>query len=413
MSIFLASNILCATQSQELSSCGVEGETVHPTADGVLTLNNPVVKEITFPNGDYFRVVSADGEQQAAQAVLRRISHQSYLFVGPENKTCVFGSLLSHDWLEGYCEALAAMLSDANVMKLYLSGVHYPRNIFLENKIALIFLFNARDQLQGEQLPTVFQEFFKDKTEADIMHLSEDAFPEGIEMIFGSAWETLGVLVSCFLNEDNIHTIKNEMFEKYGYLVNIFLNYRELIVNLVNAEDYQLPQKIANHLNLDLKRDGLPRFVLSVDDEVIGFMRFGAYSKAMIDADLKDNPDALALLKKHYLVDKGCAIAAVMIQEQYQDKGYVQAFGQEMFGKILPWYATCPDAPNYPEGQLGQVYITHRIEQHVTVHLLSKLTADSRFILVTLGKFMSGEQRKMAYLLQFAAVEKTALDTIE
>ncbi|HCU07202.1 MAG TPA: hypothetical protein DIC42_06475 [Holosporales bacterium] len=401
MSVLVASNVFCAEQSKEFSSTNAEGETVHANADGVLILDNPVVKEITFPNGDYFRVVSADGEQQVAAAIFRRISYQSYPLTGPENKQCVLCPLLVNEMLDAYCQSLAMMLSDPNVMKFYLSGVHYPRNTLLENKIALMLVFNARDNLNGHELQAIFAEFFKDKTEADMMNLSEQDFPENLKNIIESDRDTLSILAFCFLSGDNIEHIKNEISSNDSYLVNIFSNYRELIIRLVKDVDYQLPQKVANHLNLDLKRDGLPRFVLNVDDQMIGFMRFGAYPKSMIEADLKENPDALALLAQHYLVDRGCAIAAVMIQAEYQHKGYVEAFGREMFGKILPWYATCQDAPKYPEGQLGQVYITHRIEQLVTAKLVEKLRSLGHLSVIELGSFVSSGQEKMAYLVRF------------
>ena len=411
MGVLVASNVFCAEQSNPSRGCSIPGETVQPNTDGVLILDNPIVKEVTFPNGHFFRVVSADREQQIT-AVLKRISLQSYPFIGPENKQCVLCPLLADDRLEAYCESLAIMLSDSNVMKLYMSGVHYPRNRLLEKKIALVLVFNAPSYLEGDELQEAFSAFFEGKTEEDIMNLSEKNIPEHLKIILESDCDTLNTLAFCFLSDDNIQNIKNDISQKHHYLINIFSNYRELIVRLVKEADYQLPQKIANHLNLDLKRDGLPRFVLNVDDQVIGFMRFDAYPKSMIEEDLKGNTEALSLLGQHYLVDRGCAIPAVMIQEEYQKKGYAQAFGMEMFTQVLPWYATSQDAPKYPEGQLGQVYITHRVAQTVTAKLVEKLKSLGHLSVIDLGPFVSSGQEKMAYLVQFVAVlEKTGTDT--
>lgn len=412
LGIFVASNVFCAEQSSPLSGCSIPGETVQPNTAGVLILDNHFVKEVTFPNGHSFRVVSADGEQQIA-AVLRRISYQSYSFIGPENKKYVLCPLLADETLEAYCESLATMLSNENVMKLYLSGAHYPRNRFLEIQIALVLVFNELDNLAGDELEGPFVAFFKDKTEADIMNLSEADLPANLQIIRECDCNALKIIAFCFLSEGTINNIKNEMAEKYSYLINIFSNYRELIVRLVKEADYQLPQKIANHLNLDLKRDGLPRFILKVDDQVIGFMRFGAYPKSMIEEDLKGNTEALSLLGQHYLVDRGCAIPAVMIQEEYQKKGYAQAFGMGMFTQVLPWYATSQDAPKYPEGQLGQVYITHRVAQTVTAKLVEKLKSLGDLSVIDLGPFVSSGQEKMAYLVQFLPVKKTETDTAE
>lgn len=355
---------------------------------------------------------------QSHVACVHQMHEKSLMFVGPHNLICDFHNLpdSSCDFFSEAVFSLVSMLSNPVVMNLYLSGVSYSRDCLIEQKIGMGCAKQFLEFLEGENVEADDEspeliEFLTRHTTEELIHLKRENVDDDILAHYDVSG-LLFVCVSHALNREARSVLaKIEKDEEYSYSDEDFT--QNIFLELLKKTGYQLPQKIAAHLNLDLKTDGLPRFVLSAGEKVIGFMRCGSYPKSMIDEDLKGNPDALALLGSNYLPEKGCAIAAIMLQEQYHGKGYGSAFWVEMFTKTLPWYATNPEAPKYPEGQLGQVYITHRAEQMVTAKLVRKLQADSRFTVIELGEFMSGEHKKIACLVQFVETKKTDVEPAE
>ena len=328
----------------------------------------------------------------------------------PESDTCWDYSGTCWDYLW----KLAKMLSNPTVMCNYLAGDSYEeREKFV---FALYFclikrLYSVDDNMLATMTANekIDYNFASQYTEEQLLD-GEIEIPESAQY---TAREIFTACVLCFLADSPNTTIK-ESFDFWKRYIDTPENKQiDFVSAQIKKKNYLLPQKVAAHLNLDLRADGLPRFILLVNGEIIGLIRLGSYPKLMVKSDFQDNPKVQETLENNLVTDGGCSIAAMMIKEEYQNKGYAQLFLPHI-AKILYWYATSPDAPQYPEGPLRQVYVTCRKEHGVTLHLIEKLALvfGDRFEFVYLGEFMSGKHIKVGYLIKIKPLDTTK-DTAE
>ncbi|MDP2194177.1 MAG: hypothetical protein Q8K36_06605, partial [Alphaproteobacteria bacterium] len=158
-----------------------------------------------------------------------------------------------------------------------------------------------------------------------------------------------------------------EMYQDFGPLSETINEDKSRIIKAnCKARGYALPARIAAHMNLDLKIDGLPRYILGIQNgtfcQVIGFMRFGAYPRASILGDLSQS----LMLKNNVLNNLNpsgaYAILAMMIHPKHVRQGYGSAAFRYFMKDVLP--RNISSFP-YPEGPLSGIYMTMHTDNPV------------------------------------------------